>query len=153
MGVRVCKTSWLLPLPNRLGEAQISPHRPSKDPGYHSYSHCGHSLSWFPQISRGINFACDLEHRSASNTWMAKHYGLTMQEFLARWVCTEVAAKLCNIPILQWLKRTGLVRSLSEVEDSEDCFQFVKSIPRLEICYFYSQNTGFHTAFGVKESK
>ena len=95
-----------IPLPHGWGRAEIA--QDTGGAGPRSYTHEGNLLRWFPADDGYRRRACDIESSGSGTEWMARRFDLSNEEFLARWVCTEVLAKLRGIPILHWLKTRGL---------------------------------------------
>jgi hypothetical protein len=97
-------------LPAGWGEAHLcSPgeHRPKNGDTARAYDHLSWQLAWAPAGRR--RFACDVEHADRSCREMAERFGMSPERFRCCWVATEVVAKLMNVPVLQWVKKFGLV--------------------------------------------
>ncbi len=97
-----------IPLPSGWGEADIGPPDNVRLAGPRSYAHGGDLLRWFPADDGYSRRACDIENNGSGSEWMARRFDCSREEFLARWVCTEVLAKLHGIPVFHWLRTRGL---------------------------------------------
>jgi hypothetical protein len=102
----------VIPLPEGWGAACL--HEPGRHESRvagaaHSYDHLGHQLSWRTPDDVEARFACDVESCLRPASDLPTFQNLAPEEFVRRWVATEVLAKLCDVPILAWLKQHGLV--------------------------------------------
>ena len=97
-----------IPLPPHWGVLRYLPTELCHPSFVHAYDHHGNALEWSFGPGTG---ACDVEVWDPQRKAFAQSWGLTLEEFTARWVKNEVWAKLRNIPILQWVKNRGATES------------------------------------------
>ncbi|ACF12841.1 hypothetical protein Ctha_0370 [Chloroherpeton thalassium ATCC 35110] len=110
-----------------------------------AYDNSGRTLYWTDE-SLAFKRACDFENHETDVSWMASRYHLTDDVFLKSWVCTEVAAKLFDLPILVFLKKNGLFK-LNQDYTSFTCIHEGKDV-RAEIVYINSTAKQAHIALG-----
>jgi hypothetical protein len=79
--------------------------------GARSYDHRGAAFTWVPPAGCAARrWAVDVEakdHPTASG--MVARFGLRPEEFLRRWTASEALAKVLDRPILDLVRREGLV--------------------------------------------
>lgn len=111
--------------------------------GTHSYDSEGALLCWNSGLS--CVHACDMEYLSRSSGLhlvLQEEFGTANQDdFLWRWVTTEVLAKMHNVPIVYWTQEHGLSLRL-ELEQ-----EHILGKARL----FLTQCQGRAMAFGLLE--
>ncbi len=76
-------------------------------PGAVARSHdaCGGTLEWLMPADAGTRFACDVETPVNEGVLLLTRLFDSPEAFRRSWVLAEVAAKLLDIPILEWLHR------------------------------------------------
>ena len=96
-----------------------------------SYDHHSAVFSWQPP--RRLNLAraaIDVEAKhQPSAAEMAAGFGLSVDEFLARWTATEAVAKVLDVPVLERLKRQGLTEVAADEWRADSSGVWMRNIP------------------------
>ena len=133
-------------MPNGWGEAALLC-SPIFDRGIlHSYDFMNRVLLWKPHRTDGHRCACDIEHSRTNCDDIARILQCESEGFLARWVCTEVVSKILKIPVIQWVKRRGLISA--GFKNGEPCILHISGRGDIELLYNFSHRLQAHLAFG-----
>ena len=97
---------------------------------FRSYDHHGEGFHWHPPAGLAFQHAAlDAESREAPGVRsMSARFGLPDEAFLKRWTSTEAVAKVLDWPILDFVKRVGLVAEAPFEWSRSDFDVWVRSI-------------------------